>query len=132
MPMHDWTRLPPGPYHDFHNAWITHLKEALNAGLLPPSYYALGEQRTGDRGPDVVTLRTERSESEDDGFPRLSSIADDPNEVKHDMERLVCEVPETGLCALSQSHRRILSAAGNQGMDLHLGSPIGVVVRNVL
>jgi hypothetical protein len=30
MPMHDWTRVSAGTYHDFHNAWITHIKEALN------------------------------------------------------------------------------------------------------
>jgi hypothetical protein len=67
MPMHDWTRVSAGTYHDFHNSWITHLKEALNAGLLPPAYYALGEQRSGDIGPDVVTLRTEESEPDDGG-----------------------------------------------------------------
>jgi hypothetical protein len=57
MPLHDWTRVGPGTYHDFHNAWITHLKEALNAGILPKSYYALGEQRAGDIHPDVLALR---------------------------------------------------------------------------
>jgi len=62
MPMHDWTRVSAGTYHDFHNSWITHLKEALNSGLLPPAYYALGKQRSGDIGPDVVTLRSEEPE----------------------------------------------------------------------
>ena len=33
MPLHDWARVSAGTYHDFHNSWITHLKEALNAGL---------------------------------------------------------------------------------------------------
>jgi hypothetical protein len=66
--MHDWTRVSAGTYHDFHNSWITHLKEAFNDGLLPPAYYALGEQRSGDIGPDVVTLRTENVEPEDGDF----------------------------------------------------------------
>jgi hypothetical protein len=56
MPMHDWTRVNAGTYHAFHNAWITHLQEALNEGLLPKSYYALGEQRAGDMGPDLLAL----------------------------------------------------------------------------
>jgi hypothetical protein len=59
MPMHDWTRVDAGVYHDFHNAWITELRNALNDGLLPRSYYALGEQRAGDIGPDVLTLHGE-------------------------------------------------------------------------
>ena len=34
MPVHDWTRVSPGTFHDFHGRWITHLSESLNAGLL--------------------------------------------------------------------------------------------------
>jgi hypothetical protein len=62
MPVHDWSRVEAGIFHDFHNAWITHLREALNAGLLPPDLYALGEQVAGGLGPDVLTLRAPRSE----------------------------------------------------------------------
>ena len=47
MPVHDWTRVDAGIFHDFHNAWITHLKEALNEGLLPDGYYAQAEQHAG-------------------------------------------------------------------------------------
>ncbi len=57
MPMHDWTRASAGTFHAFHNAWITHLQEALNAGLLPKPYYALGEQQAGEVGPDVLALK---------------------------------------------------------------------------
>lgn len=57
MPMHDWTRVTLGTYHDFHNSWITHLKERLNEGLLPGSYYAQSEQRAGEIIPDVLALR---------------------------------------------------------------------------
>lgn len=56
MPVHDWTRVSAGTFHDFHNAWITELRNALNGGLLPGGYYALGEQRSGDIGPDVLAL----------------------------------------------------------------------------
>jgi hypothetical protein len=41
-PMHDWSRVTAGVYHDFHNAWITELRNAFNEGLLPTNYYALG------------------------------------------------------------------------------------------
>lgn len=36
MPLHDWTRVEAGMFHSFHNAWITHLGDTLNGGLLPP------------------------------------------------------------------------------------------------
>lgn len=58
MPIHDWTRVIAGTFHDFHGSWITHLKERLNAGVLPPEYYALAEQRAGDIGPDVLALES--------------------------------------------------------------------------
>jgi len=56
MPVHDWTNVDAGVFHDFHSAWIIHLKESLNEGLLPDGYYALAEQRARDRIPDVLTL----------------------------------------------------------------------------
>ena len=59
MPVHDWTRITAGTFHDFHKAWITELCNALNNGVLPEDYYALGEQRSGDVNPDVLTLHAE-------------------------------------------------------------------------
>lgn len=56
MPVHDWTRVSAGTFHDFHNAWITELRNALNGGLLPPGYYAQGEQSAGQIHTDVLTL----------------------------------------------------------------------------
>ncbi|HLN33189.1 MAG TPA: hypothetical protein VK395_35995 [Gemmataceae bacterium] len=55
MPVHDWSRVEAGIFHSFHNAWITHLAEALNGGLLPPDYYALGEQHAGRFVTDLLT-----------------------------------------------------------------------------
>ncbi len=57
MPIHDWSRVDAGIFHDFHHAWIEEIKRSLNRGLLPPDYYALAEQITGPMGPDVLTLR---------------------------------------------------------------------------
>jgi len=65
MPMHDWTRVPAGIFHHFHNTWITELSNALNAGVLPPDHYALGEQQSGDIGPDVLTLHAQDYEAND-------------------------------------------------------------------
>jgi hypothetical protein len=57
MPIHDWTRVDAGIFHDFHHTWITEIKRALNHGLLPEEYYALAEQIAGGLGPDVLTLQ---------------------------------------------------------------------------
>ena len=35
MPVHDWTRVDAGVFHDFHNVWIAFLRNALNSGVLP-------------------------------------------------------------------------------------------------
>ena len=61
MPIHDWTRVFAGTWHDFHLAWIAEIRNALNGGLLPPSYYAQAEQIAGPLGPDVLTLQTPES-----------------------------------------------------------------------
>lgn len=70
MPVHDWTRADAGTFHAFHTAWITHLSETLNAGFLPPGYYALPEQHAGRRIADVLTLH-----SPWDGSAELSSAS---------------------------------------------------------
>src|SRR5262249_31896467 len=57
MPIHDWTRVDAGLFHAFHHNWITSLSAALNAGILPPDYYALPEQTIGGPVPDVLALR---------------------------------------------------------------------------
>jgi hypothetical protein len=41
MPLHDWSRVESGIIHDFHTAWITEIRNALNAGLLSKDYYAV-------------------------------------------------------------------------------------------
>src|SRR5436305_1398027 len=56
MPIHDWTKVPAGIFHDFHNGWITHLKERLNSGLLPEGFYALSEQQAARIEVDILTL----------------------------------------------------------------------------
>jgi hypothetical protein len=56
MPVHDWTRVEAGIFHDFHTVWTGALRNALNEGLLPQGYYALAEQHAGRAIADVLTL----------------------------------------------------------------------------
>src|SRR5262245_32348544 len=56
MPIHDWTRVTAGIFHDFHHEWTGSIKHALNRGILPEGYYALSEQVAAGLHPDVLTL----------------------------------------------------------------------------
>jgi hypothetical protein len=56
MPIHDWTRVPAGLFHDFHQSWSIRIKDALNAGRLPKGLVALVEQRSGPRESDVLAI----------------------------------------------------------------------------
>src|SRR5438874_4279878 len=59
MPIHDWTGVEAGLFHDFHHAWVEEIKRALNAGLLPAGYFALAEQSVRGPIPDVLTLKVQ-------------------------------------------------------------------------
>ena len=56
MPVHDWTSVRAGIFHDFHHRWIYEISNSMNDGLLPNDFYALVEQHWGKYGPDVLTL----------------------------------------------------------------------------
>jgi len=57
MPMHDWSRVTPGIYHNFHYLWLSTITNRLNSGLLPTGMIAMAEQVIGGPEPDVVTLQ---------------------------------------------------------------------------
>ncbi len=58
MPIHDWTRVPAGFFHHFHQDWSIELARALNRGKLPMGYSALVEQRVNGPEPDVIAVET--------------------------------------------------------------------------
>ena len=60
MPIHDWSRIPSGIFHDFHQTWCIHIKAALNSGLLPKGLSALVEQRAGPYEGDVLAVESPR------------------------------------------------------------------------
>ncbi len=59
MAIHDWQSVHAGTWHAFHVAWITHLSETLNGGILPAGYYSLPEQHGGRMiaGRRTLTIR---------------------------------------------------------------------------
>ena len=48
--LHDWTRLLPGDFHDFHQGWVAELRSRLNREVLPSGYYAMLERVVGEPG----------------------------------------------------------------------------------
>lgn len=78
MPVHDWSRVAAGIFHDFHHELISQIKHTLNGGVLPPDYYAMAEQVAARLGPDVLTLHgthpggDEETDRADRGTPEAS------------------------------------------------------------
>ena len=57
MPIHDWTRVSAGTFHDFHQGWTIEIRNRLNSGVLPDGYYAMADQRVSGPEPDIIALR---------------------------------------------------------------------------
>jgi Protein of unknown function (DUF4058) len=94
MPVHDWSRIFAGAFHDFHLAWIAELRKTLNSGLLPADYYAMAEQVAGPTVPDVLTLQTANGHAErwtGEPIAGATAVAVAPPRVK-DRETLEREV----------------------------------------
>src|SRR5438552_17166645 len=86
MPVHDWTRVRPGIFHDFHTAWMVEIRNCLNGGLLPKGYYALAEQDVSDVGPDVLTLQASGSPGVGTELPGALAVATAPPRVRFTAE----------------------------------------------
>ena len=83
MPVHDWTKVDAGTFHAFHTAWITHLSESLNAGILPSGYYAMPEQHGGRMIADVLTLQVPQAGAPPTAEPQGGvAVADAPPRVR--------------------------------------------------
>jgi hypothetical protein len=80
MPVHDWTRVSDGTFHDFYYSWVLEIKRALKRGLLPKGYYVMAEQFGGDLGaPDVLTLQAAGTQPESEGpLPGTATLTESP------------------------------------------------------
>lgn len=109
MPIHDWTRVPSGLFHDFHQGWSIEIRNALNAGLLPKGFSALVEQRTGVKEPDVLTVES-----------RVYSAA------REDGGLLTVDRPATSI--VRRTSNEIYAARANRiAVKHHLGRTVAVV-----
>lgn len=71
MPVHDWTRVDAGIFHDFHVGWLPEIRTRLNDGVLPEGYYAMTEQHAGKTIGDVLTLHSSEASREPRPLPPL-------------------------------------------------------------
>lgn len=88
MPVHDWTRVEAGIFHDFHVGWIPEIRKNLNSGLLPEGYYALAEQHAGRSIADVLTLHSSEPPPEPMPPPPATggtAVAEAPPKVRRKM-----------------------------------------------
>lgn len=87
MPMHDWTQVKSGTYHNFHYLWIATLSNRLNAGLMPPEFFAMAEQKVSGDEPGVVTLSAKDMEGRPGGSVTLApprvSVVEKANKVHY-------------------------------------------------
>jgi len=56
VPIHDWSQVPAGLFHHFHQSWSIRIADALNAGRLPSGVEALIEQRVGLREAGILSI----------------------------------------------------------------------------
>lgn len=83
MPMHDWTRVTAGTYHDFHCRWLGDLTTRLNTGPLPSDYYAAQvEQVMEGMTADILTLSTAEEEPAADEAEGSLAVAVAPPRVR--------------------------------------------------
>ncbi len=77
MPVHDWSQIDHGVFHDFHQAWTIELRNALNGGVLPSGFFAMAEQVAGGPVPDVVTLqrRPRQGENAEQGGLAVAEVS---------------------------------------------------------
>lgn len=72
MPMHNWSRLESGTYHNFHYRWLASIMDRLNSGVLPQGWFAMAEQRIGGPEADLLTLSTPEAQRPNGGVATLA------------------------------------------------------------
>ena len=113
MPVHDWSRVLPGIFHDFHQGWVVAIRDILNAGALPSDYYALAEQDAAGPVPDVLTLEKLHEANEDTDTTAAGqggglAVAEHPPQVRY------CLEADSDLYARRASRIAVYHSAGDR------------------
>ena len=70
MPIHDWTRVDAGTWHDFHLSWLIEMRRALNGGVLPEGFYVQAERQASRYEADALMLEEASHEIMGDVEPK--------------------------------------------------------------
>jgi hypothetical protein len=92
MPIHDWTRVPSGLFHHFHQDWSIEIARTLNRGRLPKGLSALVEQRAGPRESDVLAIESQNRRPRAEGAPGEGGVATLTPPVTRIMRRTTKEI----------------------------------------
>lgn len=87
MPIHDWTCVPSGLFHDFHQSWSIRIKDALNAGRLPKGIAALVEQRAGPLESDVLAIEHRSKPGRPSGSGTVATLPEPITRIVHHSDR---------------------------------------------
>lgn len=126
MPVHDWSKMEPGEFHDFHQGWTVALKAALNHGVLPKGYSAYVERYAGKFSPDVLTLHSagQKGDSFDEPIPGVLAVATAPPQVQTtvELERNVYEFRKNIVTVYHVGTKRVIAmielvSAGNKASN---------------
>src|SRR5262249_29618705 len=112
MPIHDWTRVSDGTYHDFHCSWIPEIRKGLNEGILPPDYYAQIEQTSSGMISDVLTLEmADDAISDRAGLTGTATVTTAPPKVSYmaELEREVYRSRRRTLAVRHASNDRVVA-----------------------
>lgn len=112
MPVHDWSRVPLGLFHHFHQDWCIEIARTLNRGMLPKGLSAMVEQRAGPREADVLAVESRRP-------PQITGGGNSAGV-------LVQEAPVTSYVA--RTTREIYATRGNRiVVKHHLGRIVAII-----
>ena len=78
MPVHDWSKVDAGVFHDFHQSWTIEIRNALNGGILPEGFFAMAEQVISGPIPDVITLQRQANPDGWDPSGKGVAVIDSP------------------------------------------------------
>ncbi len=128
MPLHDWSRVDAGVFHDFHLAWVCELRRALNTAVEREANYALIEEHR-DRdlhdvvarchAPDpVLPIAPERGEAAHYAFrKRTLTVRDDQSHQATALVQIVTPGDKWSASSMLAFNERT-SAAWNRGLQL--------------
>ena len=117
MPIHDWTRVPSGLFHHFHQDWSVEIvRDSQSLASCSAAWRPLVEQRAGIKEPDVLAIQAQQR------MHGLSSRNSD------DREGGVATVPTPGTQIVRRSAKEIYAARANRiVVRHHLGRIVAII-----